>query len=31
MGKSKIPETGAGYLGETMVHKIGFQNYEPRI
>jgi hypothetical protein len=22
MSKSKIPETGAGYLGETMVHKI---------
>src|ERR1035441_7852198 len=22
MGKSKIPETGAGYLGETMVHRI---------
>ena len=22
MSKSKVPETGAGYLGETMVHKI---------
>jgi len=22
MGKAKNPETGAGYLGETMVHKI---------
>ena len=22
MGKSKIPETGAGYLGETIVHRI---------
>ena len=22
MGKSKISATGAGYLGETMVHKI---------
>ena len=22
MGKSKIPETGKGYLGEVMVHKI---------
>ncbi|MFZ0827732.1 MAG: hypothetical protein WAO02_09950 [Verrucomicrobiia bacterium] len=22
MSKSKIPETGAGYLGETMVHRI---------
>jgi hypothetical protein len=22
MSKVKVPETGAGYLGETMVHKI---------
>jgi hypothetical protein len=22
MGKTKIPATGAGYLGETMVHRI---------
>lgn len=22
MGKSKVPETGKGYLGETMVHRI---------
>ena len=22
MGKSKIPQTGAGYIGETMVHRI---------
>jgi hypothetical protein len=22
MSKAKIPETGAGYLGETMVHRI---------
>lgn len=22
MSKSKIPETGAGYLGETMVHRM---------
>ena len=22
MGKSKLPETGKGYLGETMVHRI---------
>jgi hypothetical protein len=22
MSKSKVPETGAGYLGETMVHRI---------
>ena len=22
MSKAKVPETGAGYLGETMVHRI---------